>query len=346
MRVAVVCGALLFVATSVAAQVAVSDKVVTADVFPSVRATFPGGVTGIPDLTYSTLNGYRRLTLDLYLPPDAPAARHPVVMYIHGGGWAGGSPRNAGAFENWPEVLASIAAHGYVVASIEYRFSREAPYPAALHDVKNAIRWLRSNAPKYGIDSDRILAWGSSAGGQLAGLAATTCGVADLAPPVVAARNGRDGAAAPSSPPSDCVQAAVLWYAASDLEASTNTPPVSADARGGPQRGGGGPRDYLGCTPPNCAAQAKAASVGTYVRSGGPPLLLIHGAADRTVSVTQSQKLYELLQGKGIRSELLVFPDIDHSFIGKTPEATRDASRRALEKTIAFIDATIGPKAR
>jgi len=347
MKAAPVCAALLVVAGSVAAQVAVSDKVVTADVFPAVRGTFPAGVTGLPDLTYSTLRGYRRLTLDLYLPPDSPASRHPAVMYIHGGGWAGGSPRNAGAFENWPEVLASIAARGYVVASIEYRFSREAPFPAALHDVKNAIRWLKANAAKYGVDSEHILVWGSSAGGQLAGLAATTCGVAALEPPVTTGRDSREGTLAAPLTPSDCVQAAVLWYAASDLEASAGAPPpASADARGGPQRAGGGPRDYLGCTPPHCAAQAKAASVRTYVRAGCPPILLIHGGADRTVSVTQSQQLYELLQARGVRSELVVFPDVDHSFIGKTPDATRDASRTALDKTIAFIDATIGPKGR
>ena len=329
------------------AQVPVSDKVVTVDAYPERRATFPGGVTGLPDLTYATISGYRRLTLDLYVPSDSPAVRHPVVMYIHGGGWSGGSPRNAGAFENWPAVLASIAARGYVVASIEYRFSREAPFPAALHDTKNAIRWLRTNAAKYGVDTDRILVWGSSAGGQLAGLAATTCGVTELEPPVIAGRGERQGATPPAPPPSDCVQAAVLWYAASDLEAAANPPPGSPDARGGAQRGGGGgPRDYLGCAPANCGGPAKAASVGTYVRASDPPILLIHGAADHTVPVVQSEKLYELLQAKGARSELLVFPGIDHSFIGKTPEATRDASRKALERTIAFIDATIGSNSR
>jgi acetyl esterase/lipase len=342
-----VVAALSILPGSVGAQVQVSDKVVTVDAYPERRATFPGGVTGLPDLTYVTINGYRRLTLDLYLPSDSPATRHPAVIYIHGGGWAGGSPRNAGAFENWPAVLASIAARGYVVASIEYRFGREAPYPAALHDTKNAIRWLRTNAAKFGVESDRILAWGASAGGELAGLAATTCGVTELEAPITGGRGRPEGAMSPAPAPSDCVQAAVLWYAASDLEAAANPPPGSADARGGAQRGGGGgPRDYLGCTPPNCGAQAKAASVGTYVKEGGPPILLIHGEADHTVPVLQSQRLYEQLQAKGVRSELLVFPEIDHSFIGKTPDATRDASRKALDKTIAFIDATIGPKSR
>jgi acetyl esterase/lipase len=322
-----------FVLSSVvlAAQVRVSDKVVSEDRYPPRQTMFSGGVMGLADLTYSTIPGYRRLTLDLYLPPGPTANAHPTVVYLHGGGWSGGTPRNAGAFENWPEVLASIAARGYVVASIEYRFAREAPFPAALHDVKNALRWLRANAAAYGIDPQRMVVWGSSAGGQLAGLAATTCGVSALDPPVI---SGRGSATAGAKPPSDCVQGAVLWYAASDLAMS---------AAGGRA---GAPNQYLGCTPPNCAEQAKAASVNTYVDASDPPMLLIHGAADATVPVAQSQSLYSALQAKGVRSELLVLPDIDHSYLGKTPEATRDASRKGLEKTIAFIDAIIGPGSR
>jgi dipeptidyl aminopeptidase/acylaminoacyl peptidase len=84
--------------------------------------------------------------------------------------------------------------------------------------------------------------------------------------------------------------------------------------------------------------------VSTYVKAGDPPMLLVHGAADKTVSVAQSQKLYDLLQSKGVPSELLVLPDIDHSFIGKTPDATREAARAGLARTIVFIDAVIGPK--
>jgi hypothetical protein len=142
---------LCLAATAAAAQPQISDKVVTEDRYPQRRVTFAGGVTGLPDLTYATINGYRRLTLDLYLPPGPMSGARPVVIYIHGGGWSGGSPRNAGTFEDWPEILASFAARGYVTASIEYRFSAEAPFPAALQDTKAAIRWLRANAAKYGI---------------------------------------------------------------------------------------------------------------------------------------------------------------------------------------------------
>lgn len=326
-------------AQSPAMQTPISEKVVSDDHYPPTTVAFPGGVTGLPNLTFSTVNGFRGLKLDLYLPPGPTTTKHPAVMYIHGGGWSGGTARNAGAFSNFPEVLASIAARGYVVTSIEYRLSSEAPFPAAIHDVKNAIRWLRSNATTYGIDPERIVVWGGSAGGQLAGLAAATCGVAALAPPA-----GGRGGAATVTPPSDCVQGAVLWYAASDLVDAVGAPPPAGAPAG---RAGGAPAAYLGCTPPNCAAQAKAATVHTYVSAKTPPILLIHGAVDATVPVAQSQTLYELLKSKGVRTELLVMPDIDHSFLGKTPEATRDASRKALAKTIEFIDSiSRGPAAK
>lgn len=319
-----------------ASQVPVSNAVFSHDVYPQVRAAFPGGVVGLPNLTYGSISGFRALKLDLYVPPGPVAGARPAIVYMHGGGWTGGTPRTTGAFSNWPEVLASFAARGYVVASIQYRLSGEAPFPAAIQDVKNAIRWLRANAKTYGIDTQRFVTWGVSAGGQLAGLAAVSCGVAELEPPAATGRRG--GAAAldapPAVPPSDCVQGAVLWYAASNLE----MPDRGAATAAGP-RGRGGPNAYLGCTPPNCTAQAHAATVNTYVDDKDPPMLLIHGSADTTVPVAESQMLYDLLKSKGVRSELLVLPDISHSFIGKTPDATRDASRKALQKTIEFIDA-------
>ncbi|HEY5410466.1 MAG TPA: alpha/beta hydrolase, partial [Caulobacteraceae bacterium] len=169
----------------IAAQQVVNPRIFAQgdDPYPDHQVAFAGGVTGIPDLTYQILPGYRPMKLDLYLPPAALAGPRPVVIYIHGGGWMGGGPRLSGAFDNWPKVLASIAAHGYVVASVSYRFSDEAPHPAAIQNVKAAIRWLRANAGKYRIDTGRFMSWGGSAGGQLAALAATSCGVAALDPP-------------------------------------------------------------------------------------------------------------------------------------------------------------------
>ncbi len=92
------------------------------DVYPQVRAKFAAGVVGLPDIAYATYTGYQPLKLDLYLPKPSKQ-KHPLVMYVHGGSWIGGTSRRAGTFENWPGVLASIAARGYVVASINYRLA-------------------------------------------------------------------------------------------------------------------------------------------------------------------------------------------------------------------------------
>jgi hypothetical protein len=158
------CGFILPAFAPAAAEApALSDHVISDDNYPERKVAFPGGVTGLPDLTYETLSGYRPMKLDLYLPPASFAGPRPFVIYIHGGGWANGIPRTAAVFANWPDVLASFAARGYVTASVSYRFQNEAPFPAAIQDVKAAIRWLHSNAEKYNIDTTRGMTLGSSA---------------------------------------------------------------------------------------------------------------------------------------------------------------------------------------
>src|SRR5207248_2881378 len=124
------------------------------------------------------------------------------LVFIHGGNWRSGTTRSNSPFGDFPGLLAAIAAHGYVVASVEYRLSGEAPFPAALMDVKAAIRFLRSHARDYNLDQAHLASWGSSAGGYLALMAGVTCGVASLEP-------AAEGTGQPV--PSDCVQATVDW---------------------------------------------------------------------------------------------------------------------------------------
>ena len=319
---------------------AVSEHVVLEDHYPERHVNFPGGVVGTPDLVYSVLPGFRPLHLDLYQPPGgAGSARHPFVVYVHGGGWMSGQTRQSGAFSNWPGVLASLAARGYVVASVEYRLSSEARFPAAEQDVKAAIRWLRTHADGYGIDRSRGLVWGASAGGQLAALAATSCGVAELEP--AAAPTPAVQSPAPSPPAeSDCVQAAITWYGVFDFSTlaaqhGPNRPPPGGGANPAEER-------YLGCKVSECAAAVvAAASPVTYIKHDSPPMLLIHGVADKTVPVAQSQEMYDKLHAVGVPAQLFLVPDIDHSFIGKTPQATREASHAALARVFQFIDATL-----
>jgi len=310
------------------------------DRYPERVTSFPQGVLGRADLVYSVLPGFRPLRLDLYEPTGKPGS-HPLVVFIHGGGWLSGHTRHSGAFENWPEVLASLAAKGYVVASVEYRLSSEARFPAAIQDIKAAIRWLRAHATEYGMDKSRTLVWGGSAGGQLAALAATSCGAPALEPQPVAPQPGRvQGTVKPEDKESDCVQGLVTWYGIFDFSTL-----VTQSGTRGREVGtaGSSPSVYLGCALSSCpTAVLAAASAAHYVDSKDPPALIIHGSDDRTVPVQQSRDFYALLKSKGVAVELVEIPGVDHSFIGSTPEATRAASLLALQKTFGFIERTLG----
>jgi acetyl esterase/lipase len=285
---------------------AVAAKPVLDDRYPAVKVMFGSDVESYPDLVYSTLPGFRPLRLDLYRRGGTAGPR-PLVVYVHGGGWQSGHTRHAGAFANWPEVLASLARRGYVVASVEYRLSSEAKFPAAIDDVKKAIQWLRASAAKYAIDPKQVVIWGGSAGGQLAALAATSC-------------------------ESDCVQGLVAWYGVFELGEIRE--PASPVAK------------YLGCAPGKCAETAALASPITHVDATDPPTLLIHGELDKVVPVSQSRTFDQALKAKGVASELIVIPGVDHSFIGASAEETRKASLLALTKTFEFIDSLRGGKTR
>jgi acetyl esterase/lipase len=305
-------------------RIPTGSQAVLGDHYPAVHVSFPGGVVGLPALTYEVLPWYRPMHLDLYLPAGK-GARRPLVVYIHGGGWMSGHPRQSGAFENWPGVLALIASRGYVVASVEYRLSGEAAFPAAIQDVKAAIRWLRANAAEYGIDPSRVVVWGGSAGGHLAALDAVTCGVASLGP-----ISEKGAQVAPEGPQGDCVQGLVTWYGVFDFRQPR--PKVGRVVE-----------RFLGCSAGGCtAAQLAAASPATYVKSGEPPALLIVGSADNVVGAQQSRDFDALLRSKGDPVQLLIIPGVNHSFVGSTPASTRAASLEALQRTFEFIQGTVG----
>jgi acetyl esterase/lipase len=326
-------------AVGAATEPAISAQPVPEDRYPERRIGFPGGVVGFPDLVYAVIPGFRPLHLDLYRPAAGQGGTaHPFVVYVHGGGWQSGHTRQSGAFSSWPDVLAALAARGYVVASVEYRLSAEARFPAAEQDVKAAIRWLRGHASTYGIDSSLALIWGASAGGQLAALAATSCGVAQLEP-AAAEIAGTSGGTVES----DCVQGAVTWYGVFDFSTlAAQRDPQSAVS---PGRADSADSRYLGCVIPSCPpGLVSSASPVAYIDHEDPPMLLVHGSADKTVSVKQSQEMYEKLRAAGVPVQLFVIPGVDHSFIGKTPADTEKASRAALTKVFEFIDSTIGSK--
>jgi acetyl esterase/lipase len=323
---------------------AVADHPIVEDHYPAREVAFAGGVTGLPDLVYSQPAGFRPLTLDVYLPPrslNPPKGGFPLILHVHGGGWSAGHSRHAGALADFPAVLASLAARGYVVASLNYRLSGEAPFPAAEKDVKTALRWLRARSAGYRMDPAKAGIWGGSAGGHLAALAAVTCKEPSLDPvgPVRPGAIDGEGRSLPANPlaalagVSDCVQAAVTWYGVFDfatLDAQAKRPPA------GPE--GNAQTVFLGCTGKECGGFEKAASPITYVDPSDPPMLLIAGMADRTVPYQQTVEFESALKAAHVPVETILIPDVDHSFIGKTPAATRDATLKAVAATFAFFD--------
>ena len=272
------------------------------------RLSFADGVSAQFDVTYQTLQGFRPLTLDLYQPRSRDYAL-PLVVFVHGSG----DTRQAGTIEDFPSALAALAAQGYVIASVNYRLSGEARFPAALQDVKSAIRWLRARSSEYNIDTTRVAVWGVSGGAQIAALAGVACGVPLFAP---------EGEA--SNTPPDCVQAVVSWSGATDLK-------TQADV------------ELLGCPPAACApGLARIASPLSYISVTSPPFLLVQGAADTRVPVAQTQRFHDSLRAKNVPVELVIFPGVGHD-LGRDGAPDAAVNRQALDKVAAFLARTFPP---
>jgi acetyl esterase/lipase len=259
------------------------------------------GVRRYEGLTYASTLGYRPRLLDLYVPPAAGPV--PVVVWIHGGGWLMGDRRYPPPTITAAQLFGAIVSAGLAVATIDYRHSLEAPFPAQIHDVKAAIRYLRRYAGVLGVDDTRLGVWGESAGGHLAALAA-------LAPAHDPVLEGLEGIVDESS----AVQAVVDWYGVSDLEAllGWTAPELYADVV---------PFDnpfesLLGGMTDDLPALARAASPVTYVVPTDTPFLLVHGTLDALVPFSQSERLAELLRAEGVDVTLTPVDGADHIFLG------------------------------
>ncbi|GGN76152.1 hypothetical protein GCM10010112_48120 [Actinoplanes lobatus] len=254
--------------------------------------------TPVIDAIVAEHPGYRPVTLDLFRPPvDGPL---PLVIWVHGGAWRYGTNKHDGPQLAPARIGDRILAAGYALARVTYRLSAEATFPAPLHDVKAAVRWLRRNAADLGLDRSRFAIWGESAGGHLAALVALT---------------GDDPTVGDHDPGvSDAVRAGVLWYAPSNLltMAAQNHPHglQDHDAPDSPEsRLVGGPVQEM-------PKESAAASPASYVSPNAPPLLLVHGDQDRVVPVGQSRELHERLTAVGAPAELRIVPGADHCFVG------------------------------
>jgi len=280
----------------------------------------PAGTRRLLGVPYAAIPGIRPLELDLYLPAgDGP---HPVVVFLHGGGWRLGSRHLAGpAYRGQtPTPFERVAQAGIAVASVDYRLSGEAVFPAQLHDAKAAVRWLRARAGELGVDPDRIAAWGESAGAHLAALLGL---VGDQA------MEGDVGVAGTSS----AVSAVVAWYAPTDLAA------VAADLGVDPHDPATREAQLLGAPAVDVPELAAQASPVTHVSPEAPPLLLLHGAADRMIPCVQSERLYDALVEAGVEAELDIYEDADHMWLGSS-----EAPEKALDRTVDVLRRRFGLK--
>jgi acetyl esterase/lipase len=277
-------------------------------------------------LAYASRGG-SDLLLDLYLPQGVET-RPPVIVFLHGGGWSGGT-RTTG-----PDFKRFFAQDGFAIASIEYRLTPAVRFPSNAEDVKTAIRWLRANAEQHGLGA-RIGIWGTSAGGHLSGIAGLT------------PRGVFEGEGNPDQPSTvDCVldaygptmftqmdkqteeEKATLQPQASAL---ASAPPMVAGVVGGRAPARGGPRGPMRHDPATSAESnllgapiqsvpdlVRAASPLTYVKSGAPPFLLMHGLADDSVPHHQSVMLYEALAAAGNDVTLRLVDGLPHTFFNRT----------------------------
>lgn len=244
--------------------------------------------TLLRDIEYATVDGVS-LLLDLYLPDVTPTETVPLVIWVHGGGWRAGSKDQT--------IAPSALGEDYAIASVEYRLSDVAVFPAQIHDVKAAVRWLRAHAHDYGFDPQRFGAWGSSAGGHLVTLLGVSCGNEDL-----------EGTVGDYLDESSCVQAVCDFYGPTDFSSIMEQRGV------GPLRRPLAEDLLLGGAVEDLVALAELASPIAHVSASSPPFLVMHGAEDSTVPVEQSIAFDAALHAEGVDSTLVVIAGAGHGF--------------------------------
>jgi len=262
----------------------VQFKLPQAQEFPSSRAPLAVKYGNVP---YAHVSG-KDIVLDLYQPAKSTRPL-PCIVWIHGGGWSAGSKD--------PCPAALFALDGYVVVSIDYRLTQEAPFPAQIHDCKGAIRFLRAHAGEMKIDPDRIGVWGASAGGHLVALLGTSGGDKDL-----------EGDVGGNAGQSSRVQAVCDWYGPTDFTQFAKFPRAADSNKMLTQLFGGPLSKHTDL--------ARQASPVTYADKNAAPFLIMHGDKDILVPLHQSELLRDALKGAGADVEMEVIKDAGHGALG------------------------------
>jgi acetyl esterase/lipase len=239
----------------------------------------PEGVTAYREVAYVE-NGHARQVLDLYVP-EAGSGPLPLIIWIHGGAWSGGDKNGC------PPLRQGYTQQGYAVASLNYRLSQHAIFPAQIEDCKAALRWLRAHAKKYRLDPAKFGVWGSSAGGHLVALLGVTGDV-------------REFEVGQHLDHSSAVQCVMDDYGPTDFpQMDAHRPPGATMQHSAPNS----PESRLiggTITLAENHRKVQRANPTTYVSRGDAPFLINHGDIDPTVPHHQSELLFAALKAAGV----------------------------------------------
>lgn len=292
------------------------------------RAEFQGAISGhtgggaaaetdlLKDIDYAG-KGNPRQKLDLLLPKDRGAKKRPMVVFVHGGGW------RSGRKEDGLDVVRAITATGdYAAATINYRLSPEARWPAQIHDCKAAIRFLRGKADEYGIDPARIGVMGMSAGGHLVSLLGTGNDAPDM-----------EGSIGTFAKVSSRVQCVVNFFGPTDFFSDylANAAPEKVEGRNLVVQ-------FLGRNEDEARRNAKAASPVAWVTKDDAPFFTAHGTKDTLVPFTQATAIHSTLEKAGVESHLVAMEGAGHGFA--SPELNQRI-RRFLDKHLRDLPGEI-----
>lgn len=272
------------------------------------------------------------LKIDLHLPPPlrdsaggliAGPTQRPLLLWIHGGGWRGGHRSD-------DNPAYPFLDSGYVVASIDYRLSRQYAWPAQIHDAKAAVRWLRAHATTLRLDTARIVAWGTSAGGHLASLLGVTSPEDGLEGDVAIVRAPDDTAEYGSH-----VRAVISFYSPTNFLEPIPRRWTRYSSVG----------QLLGCAVKDCLDRARAASPVTYITPNDPPFFITHGTGDSTVPFSQAVTLDSALRAAGVPVLFVPLPRADHGGPSYTSPVMRELVAGYLARVFAneFPEQDYGP---
>lgn len=276
--------------------------------------TFASVAPTYADLAYATISDAQKL--DLYIPITG-SGPFPLVIMVHGGGFMMGDKSDGAGLTGVDQLLAA----GYAVASINYRLSSEAIYPAQIYDAKAAVRFLRANAEKYQLNPDKFGAWGASAGGSLVSLLGTTCGVAEL-----------EGEELGNAEQSSCVQAVIDWFGPIDFlkmdeQFAGTSCPQSHDAANSPES------MLVGAAIQTVPELVATTNPMNYITADDAPFFIENGTADCNIPPAQNKNLADALSAV-IGADNVTYVSLEGAGHGGSQFETSDN----LNLVIGFLD--------